>query len=144
MFFGHFTEEEHMNRKAPEDRRICEVIQMLCDQELPPPPGKLQAINRKSAYPKKEKKSIEELAESVNLSESHLHALFKAQTGEPLKHYAKRMKMERALEMIRDTHLKIIEIAEILGFGEVSHFSRDFKKMFERRPSEFRNGNGQE
>jgi AraC-like DNA-binding protein len=54
------------------------------------------------------------------------------------------MKMERALDMVRDTYLKINEISEILGFGDVSHFSRDFKKMHGKKPTEFRNDNGQE
>jgi AraC-like DNA-binding protein len=85
-----------------------------------------------------EKISINELAASVNLSASHLRTLFKAETKLTIHQYVKQMKMQRAQELVGNTHLRISEIMTHLKFNDASHFVRDFKKRYGLPPSEYR------
>jgi transcriptional regulator GlxA family with amidase domain len=108
------------------DPRIREIMEMLQNQV-----SIAQANPRTTtgeAAKQDEKLSTEELAFSVNLSESRLLVLFKADTGLTPMQYLKKLKMERAREMAENTHLKITEILEIFGFDNPSHFRRDFKR----------------
>lgn len=108
------------------DQRVCRIIQLLRDQELPPP-GNLHAINYKLSQQAKHRKSLEELARQVDLSESRLRALFKSNLGLPPKKCVKKMKMDAAAKMLANTFMKVKEIAAVLNINDDSHFVRDFK-----------------
>ena len=46
--------------------------------------------------------------------------------------------MERAKDLLSDEHLKIIDVADALGFDDLNYFSKVFKKVTSMTPSEFR------
>ncbi len=50
--------------------------------------------------------------------------------------YLGRLRMQRALELLRDPDLSITEIAGRVGFGNVSHFARSLRKATGRGPRE--------
>ncbi|MGH9844453.1 MAG: helix-turn-helix transcriptional regulator [Blastocatellia bacterium] len=107
------------------DPRVREVIEILRAQ-VPNVQDDSRVANRNAQKPI-ENFSTEKLAQSVNLSETRLRALFKADTGMTPDQYLKKIRMERAREMAETTHLKITEILTILGLDSPSHFRRDFK-----------------
>lgn len=81
---------------------------------------------------------IRELAGRVNLSPSRFTHLFKAELSISPQRYVRQYRMKRAEEMLASSFLTVKEIAGTLGFSDVSHFSRDFKKEYGMTPSEFR------
>ncbi len=83
--------------------------------------------------------SVNELARRLNLSPWHFTHLFKAGTSVSPKHYMRDLKMREAQQLLRGTFLSVKEIAARAGFGDRSHFSRDFKKLCGLSPSQFRN-----
>lgn len=81
---------------------------------------------------------IRELAKRVNLSPWHFARLFKSETSSSPKVYMCRLKMQEAQKLLIDSFLTVKEISATLGFGDRSHFSRDFKRLCGQSPSAFR------
>ena len=50
--------------------------------------------------------------------------------------YFSSMKIETAKQLIRDNHLNFTEISDRLGYTSVHYFSRQFKKLTGKTPSE--------
>ena len=87
---------------------------------------------------KRRKLLVRDLAKRVNLSVWHFTRLFKAETAVSPKHYIRYIKIKEAQGLLGETYLSIKEIAAHVGFGDRSHFSRDFKQLCGQSPSNFR------
>jgi AraC family transcriptional regulator of arabinose operon len=81
---------------------------------------------------------IEALARSVNLSSSRLRHLFKDETGVTPAQYLKRLRLERARELIDGSFLRLKEVMPQVGISDESHFVRDFKKKHGLPPIKYR------
>jgi len=82
---------------------------------------------------------LRKMAESINLSPTHLCYLFKSVTGDPPSKYFKSIRMQQAATLLSTTFLSVKEIRTKAGFRDESHFLRDFKKSFGMTPSQYRN-----
>lgn len=83
--------------------------------------------------------SNKEIADYTGFSESHFMALFKKYCGTSFVNYLNRIRIEKAIELLKSTDLLIIDIAEKTGFNSVSLFNRTFKKTTGKTPKEYRN-----
>ena len=81
---------------------------------------------------------IEALASSVNLSASPLRHLFKDETGLTPAQYLKRLRLERARELMEGSFLRLKEVLPQVGITDESHFVRDFKAMHGLPPIKYR------
>ena len=81
---------------------------------------------------------IEVLARSVNLSSSRLRHLFKDETGLTPAQYLKRLRLERARELIDGSFLRLKEVMPKVGISDESHFVKDFKKEHGLPPIKYR------
>lgn len=81
---------------------------------------------------------IADVAAAVGLSPSHLQHLFKEQTGLSPYQYHLQLKIHRAGELLRGSDLPVKQIAQILQFRSVYHFSTLFKKKTGVSPSGWR------
>ena len=52
--------------------------------------------------------------------------------------YDKKLKMDRAAQLLLSTNMKTYEIASQLGYKSVQHFSRIFKEYYNYTPMEYR------
>lgn len=82
--------------------------------------------------------SIADVASRLFLNPNYLRQLFRQQTGESFVEYVTRLRMERALELLKDPTLKIQDVAEKVGFEEQRYFSSCFKKFYQFTPTEYR------
>lgn len=73
--------------------------------------------------------SGEEIAEYCSVSLSHLRSKFLKQTGMTLTGYRDNLRMENAEEMLKSKNFTITEIALELGYCDVYHFSKAYKKI---------------
>jgi transcriptional regulator GlxA family with amidase domain len=83
------------------------------------------------------KPAVDELAETVNLSPSHLRRLFKAETGIPLNRYLKSLRLEKSKDLIEHTFLNMKQIMFAVGVKDKSQFAREFKKLTGLTPSQY-------
>ena len=83
--------------------------------------------------------SFESLAREVNFSVSYISALLKKRQGTSFVKMLTELRMEKAKELLMNPALKIIDIAERLGYNDSYYFSHCFKKHVGMPPKEFRN-----
>jgi AraC family transcriptional regulator of arabinose operon len=81
---------------------------------------------------------ITALSRSVNLSSSRFRHLFKAETGQTLVQYRKRVRLEEARVLLGTTLLSVKEIMHRVGVGSNSHFAHDFKEACGLSPTQYR------
>ena len=81
-------------------------------------------------------------AAAVNLSESHLRALFEKWLGESPKQFHTRCRIDQAKRLLNEQRLSVSEVALQVGFNDVRHFSRVFKKYTGQAPSHYQKGVG--
>ena len=74
-----------------------------------------------------DKLSLAQIAQDIHANGSYLSRLYKTKTGQNLFDAINRMKIQKAKEYIARGH-KIYEVAQKVGFDDVSYFSRVFKK----------------
>jgi AraC-like DNA-binding protein len=78
------------------------------------------------------------LAGEFNLSKSHLQHLFKRQTGLRLGHLIVEQKLRRAAHLLKNSNLRIKEIASAVGYEHASSFIRAFERRFVEAPHAYR------
>lgn len=78
------------------------------------------------------------LAARFNLSPSRFRHLFCAHTGEPFRKYCRRQRLSRAANLLTTTHLTVKEIVWHVGYGDQSHFTRDFRRQHGLTPKQWR------
>ncbi|PUA36427.1 DNA-binding response regulator [Paenibacillus elgii] len=83
--------------------------------------------------------SLTAIAEEVHLNPSYLSRYYKQISGHNLIEYIQSFKLESAIAMMSDPHLKLNEIALRVGFDSPSYFATFFKKMTGKSPQEYRN-----
>ena len=84
--------------------------------------------------------SLTEVAKSVNLSANYLSEKFKEVTGINFVRYVGQTRTARARDLLRNSNLRISEIAFAVGFQSLSQFNRVFKKLTRKSPTQFREG----
>lgn len=81
--------------------------------------------------------SIAQVAKSLGISEGHLSHVFKRETGRTLGSYVTDYRIQRAKELLRDCRSKVYEVAEAVGYRDITYFSAAFKKAAGVSPSEY-------
>lgn len=82
--------------------------------------------------------TLSDIAEHVGLSSNYLGHLFKEETGENYKDYLTRIRMEKSTELLKNSNLKIYQIAEKVGIPNYRYFSSVFRKNFGKTPTKYR------
>lgn len=82
--------------------------------------------------------SLKDISSSIFMNLNYLCTLFKNEVGETINNYMTRVRMEKAMELLRTTDLKIFEIAERVGYSNTNYFSYAFKKYMGAAPNEYR------
>lgn len=83
-------------------------------------------------------RSISFYADLLNVSPNHLNKCVKESSGKPASEHVSDMIMLEAKVMLKQTTKNISEIAIILGFENISYFTRIFKKINGVTPKEYR------
>jgi AraC-like DNA-binding protein len=79
-----------------------------------------------------------ELSRKFGLNEDYMGQLFKKVTGMTISSYINTNKINAAKSLLTGTNSKIIDIAYHVGFENLTHFHRQFKKQTGCTPNEYR------
>ena len=78
------------------------------------------------------------LARVAQVSPSHFSRQFRATFGETPHRYLQRRRVERAMELLRETDAPVTEICLDVGFNSLGTFSRTFRDIVGESPSAYR------
>ena len=78
------------------------------------------------------------VGEHIGRTPNYFSHLFKKEKGISFVEYIKKKRMEKAQELLKETDLKIYEVASQVGFKDTVYFSQVYKKYYGIAPSEIR------
>lgn len=81
--------------------------------------------------------SLNDVAKYAYLSESYLSRKMKKVLGVGFSEYITRLRIEKALKLLKDPKAKVIDVALQVGYPDYRYFSHTFKKYTGYSPSEF-------
>ena len=85
----------------------------------------------------KERITLGQAAEALNISQGYLSTAFKKQSGESFTNYVSAIKIEKAKELIASHQYMMYEVSDLLGFYTPFYFSKVFKKGTGMSPKEY-------
>lgn len=88
---------------------------------------------------KSRKITIDLLAEQLCMSRNQFARRLTAISGDTPNTYITRIKMEKAVRLLRDTTMPVKEVAYECGFDEPNYFIQVFRKMYDVTPQQYRN-----
>ena len=86
--------------------------------------------------------NVPDMAKQLYISPRHLQKLYQKRYGISCMEDVIKNRLILAREKLASTHLPIYKIAEMCGYSNTEHFSRQFKKQFGMSPNAFRKSRG--
>lgn len=83
-----------------------------------------------------EKFGVSELAKAFGMSRSNLLRKIKKSTGLSVSQFIRQIRLENAMEMLKDSSQNISEVAYAVGFGSTSYFTKCFHDYYGFPPGE--------
>lgn len=81
---------------------------------------------------------VQDYANELNLHPNYLNSVIKSKTGRTVNNWISKRKLSVAKSLLKNTSYSSKEIGYKLGFSELTHFSRFFKKHTQLSPNTFR------
>lgn len=84
--------------------------------------------------------TLDELSEEFHLTKPYLSKYIKDKSGSTFGDIVKNVRMKKARALLKSGSMTVEAIAENVGYQNVEHFNRLFKKKYGMTPVQFRNG----
>lgn len=82
--------------------------------------------------------SVPEIAAAAGASQRQLERLFRRHMGCSIVQFSRLLRLQYARVLLTSTEMSIRDVSAAAGFNTLSHFSEAFRKVFDKRPSEYR------
>jgi AraC-like DNA-binding protein len=82
--------------------------------------------------------ALSDVAEALHVTSGHLTETVRRRTGRPLGEWILQRRMTEARLLLGETETSIAEIAARCGFATVGHFGRQFRRLHDMSPSQWR------
>ncbi len=82
--------------------------------------------------------SLQQISEHMYLTPSYMCVIFKDETNITINQYIATARIEKAKEMLRDSRVKVKDVAVMVGYNDSNYFAKIFKKHTGLTPVEFR------
>ena len=86
-----------------------------------------------------ESSTIEDMAKLTGFSQSHFMRYFKEAFGVSFVTYLNDYRLSMAARLLLSTEESVLTISQQVGFENLSHFNRQFKRKYHQTPREYRN-----
>ncbi|MEF3306049.1 AraC family transcriptional regulator [Paenibacillus sp. GYB003] len=105
--------------ESPAHKKISEIVEFINDTYETP-------------------LSLESVAKAHYVSPFHLSRMFKRVTGFTFVEYVNTVRVREAQRLLKETGWKVTRIAEAVGYENIGHFGRVFKKLTKTNPLDYR------
>ena len=82
--------------------------------------------------------TLSQVADHVFVSQWHLSKLINRHMNKNFFDLLNQLRIQKAKELLRDPALKVHEVSDKVGFSDVAHFSKNFKRITGKSPVEYR------
>ena len=82
--------------------------------------------------------TLETMAEQFHLSEPYISKYIKDKSGKTFGEHVANVRMKKAKVLLKDGNMNVERISSNVGYQNVEHFNRSFKKMFGMTPIQYR------
>lgn len=99
-------------------------------------------VNRALEYMRqnyRQKVTLKDVADNIYVSQWHLSKLLNRHTGQSFSELMNGIRIEEAKELLKNPAYRVGDVAEMVGFLDMAHFSRVFKKIAGISANEYRN-----
>ncbi|MGR7946821.1 MULTISPECIES: response regulator transcription factor [unclassified Paenibacillus] len=103
--------------------------------------GRNSAIEQTIAYIREhldQSLTLAQVAANVHMNPNYFSELFKKETGKNYIEFVTEARIEWAIRLLRETPAKVSEVAKRVGYEDIKHFNRLFKRYTGETPSYFR------
>lgn len=85
-----------------------------------------------------EKINVSDIAKEFGITPQYLSNFFRRETGYTIVDYILNERINVAKRLLIEKDLKIVEIAEMIGYPNPSYFSKIFKRLVGKTPEQYR------
>lgn len=82
--------------------------------------------------------TLDGLAANIGYSKNYLCRIFREITGDTINFYLNNVRIDRAVELLAGTDMDIAKISGVVGYNNVFHFIKTFKKLVGVSPGNYR------
>ena len=79
------------------------------------------------------------MAEHFHLSEPYISKYIKDKSGKTFGDFVQGIRMKKARTLLKNSNMTVENIAYTVGYQNVEHFNRLFKKKYNMTPIQYRN-----
>jgi two-component system response regulator YesN len=99
-------------------------------------------VNKAVEYMRKnysQKMTLKDVADNIYVSQWHLSKLLNRHTGQSFSELMNKIRIEEAKKLLKNPAYRVGDVADMVGFLDMAHFSRVFKKIEGVSANEYRN-----
>lgn len=85
------------------------------------------------------KVTLDMVSRVVGFSKAYFSKIFTEETGDNFTTYLTNVRIEKAKDLLAKTEMKIYEVCDHIGYPNIEHFSRTFKKLVGVSPIQYKN-----
>lgn len=134
LSLGHVCRVIYLLLKHIPNRQIDELSHITRKE-------KIQRIDRITSYLESNyqgKVRLREIAKQEGVTESHLSHFFRDNIGISFQSYLNNIRFEKAVNLIKNTNLNMLDICLESGFSDVRYLNRMFEERFNCTPKDYR------
>jgi len=124
-------------------RWVCDLLEQMDEQPRSPSPLPSDLVGQAVRYIRlhyAEPVTLERMAAALNYSVPYLIKQFKLRMGTSPIGYLIEVRMDKAKELLLRTDAALQDIAEGVGYNDISYFNKTFKKYTGMTPGQYRAG----
>lgn len=123
-----------LSKEAPQNDEINPIIS---DKELERYRSEIQLVLHYIHEHYVNHITLHDLAAHVCLNESYLSRLFKIETKKTLNRYLNEIRIYKAKQLLKQSDIRVKEVAQLVGIKDQLYFNRVFKKFSGENPTEY-------
>lgn len=117
--------------------QLCETTQRIQDSSFEKKPSWVSTLEQ-LLHEETDPITLDMLSAQLGVHPAHLSRAIPKYFNATLGDYMRQQKIKKALGFIFNLDFSLTEISYICGFADQSHFTRTFKRYFNRTPNDFR------